>query len=419
MRVIAVLLFAVTFAALHGCGGDETLPADPGDAGSPSVVGKTEGSSSPPANGGDGGTSSSEPPVTCEPFEKGQPITAPDKTWTWVDFDDSLCMNNTKSGIGVNLNSASKDVVIYMQGGNACFNAASCQITANQDGYDAKTFANEVPPAEESVGGKIGNLYLLNRDKPNNIFKDWNYVYIPYCSGDVYAGDKSDVSVGLGKRQFHGYKNIAAFLKRLAPTFPNAGKIFLTGQSAGGFGAAYNYDQFSRAFCPKPIILVDDSGPPMAEEFVPPCLQKHFIETWGVDKTLPKDCAECAKGVQGNGVFIEPFLKYVRQKYMGRELGMISSVHDETIRKFWGFGNRNCLFTEVPQSYPAEKYQAGLEDIRDRYGGPDARLRMFLTPGTFHGMVHADPTTFSNAGVTLQDWLQQVVNDDPAWKNVP
>ncbi|HVH46511.1 MAG TPA: pectin acetylesterase-family hydrolase [Labilithrix sp.] len=415
VRALASVLFLCALAIFVACtgDGDHGAPDNAGDA-STTAPGSSNDSGSSSSGGNDGATA--DPPVTCEAFEKSAPITAPEKTWTWVDFDDSLCMNGSKTGIGVNLNSASKDVLIYLQGGNACFNYASCRITANLDGYNADTFAESVTPSSD--GDNLARVYLFKRDEEKNLFKDWNYVYIPYCSGDVYAGDK-DSFVGLGNRKFRGFRNITAFLKRIAPTFPNAGKILLTGQSAGGFGAAYNYDQFSRAFCPKPVILVDDSGPPMGEEFVPPCLQKHFIETWGIDKTLPPDCAECAERTKKDGVFIEPFLKHVTDKYAGHELGIVSTVHDETIRRFWAFGNNDCAATELPQSYPAEKYQKGLEDVRDRFGGPGSRVRAFLAPGTFHCLVHEDPTTFAVGDLTLRDWLEQAITRDPAWKNVP
>ena len=62
-------------------------------------------------------------------------IMAPDNTWTYVPFPGAVCMNGTPTGIGINKTSASKNLVIFMQGGNACFNLASCGITAHKDGY--------------------------------------------------------------------------------------------------------------------------------------------------------------------------------------------------------------------------------------------------------------------------------------------
>jgi hypothetical protein len=36
----------------------------------------------------------------------GNPITAPEKFWTWVPFADAFCMEGTTTGIGVNLSSS-------------------------------------------------------------------------------------------------------------------------------------------------------------------------------------------------------------------------------------------------------------------------------------------------------------------------
>jgi hypothetical protein len=354
--------------------------------------------------GGAGGSGGGGP--VCG-VEEGEIISAPADTWTWVDFPDSLCMNNTPTGIGVNLSATSDDVVIFLMGGNACFNNVSCAVTANTDGYGAMKFAVEDALAEE----------LFDRTNPANPLRDYSYVFVPYCTGDVHAGDRADVTIGSSTWQFHGYKNMAAFLKRIVPTFKNASKVVLAGVSAGGFGAAFNYDQVATAFCPTPVVLIDDSGPPMGVEFVPACLQKHFVDTWGLAATLPSDCSDC---VNDQGVFMEPMIAHIVGKYPDKTLGLISSEEDETIRRFWGYGENDCAsLPGIPAAYPAAKYTQGLEDLRDRIIGDKARFKAFLVPGTEHVFLDDDPSMVTAGGVTLQTWLTQALNGDPAWDNVP
>ena len=59
----------------------------------------------------------------------GAPITAPAKTWTWVNFPDAVCDDGSPTGIGVSLNPASKDILIFLQGGGACWDYDSCAVS--------------------------------------------------------------------------------------------------------------------------------------------------------------------------------------------------------------------------------------------------------------------------------------------------
>ena len=175
----AALLVSVLSVSLSiGCG-------DSGDTGSGGAG--TGGAGN--AGGSGGGTGA-------------QAIDAPDDTWTWVDFPESMCMNGEATGIGINPTGNRDKVLIFMQGGNACFNLASCTVTANKNGYGAGEFE-----ADESLTSEA-----FDRSNPNNPFADYSYVYVPYCTGDVHAGENSDVMVGGKVRQFHGYKNMTGYL---------------------------------------------------------------------------------------------------------------------------------------------------------------------------------------------------------------
>jgi hypothetical protein len=56
----------------------------------------------------------------------GMPIMATDNTWTWVPFADTKCRSGTPAGIGVNMQSTSKRLMIYLEGGGACFDSQTC-----------------------------------------------------------------------------------------------------------------------------------------------------------------------------------------------------------------------------------------------------------------------------------------------------
>src|SRR5690349_8408075 len=80
------------------------------------------------AGDGDGGSSAGPwdlPSITYE-VDAGDPISAPNETWTFVPVPDAHCGNGTSTGIGVNLTDRSNRVLIFLAGGGACWEAAAC-----------------------------------------------------------------------------------------------------------------------------------------------------------------------------------------------------------------------------------------------------------------------------------------------------
>jgi hypothetical protein len=151
----------------------------------------------------------------------------------------------------------------------------------------------------------------------------------------------------------------------------------------------------------------------MGVDYVPACLQKYFADTWGLENTLCDGC------IQPDGVFMEPFVKHTIEKYGTSNLGLISSTGDDTIRRFWGYGEMDCSQIDgLPPAYDPAKYQAGLVDLRDRIAA-DSTFHLFMIDSTEHVWLDNDPTTVTVDGVTLKDWLVELVDRDPAWGNVP
>jgi len=363
-------------------------------------------------------------------------LVAPDNTWTWVDVPESRCMTDTPTGIGINLNSKSKDVIIYLEGGNACFNTLSCAVTFNKNGYDSTAF-------QKDVDGSSGNMNLttwpaFQRTDPNPL-KDYNYIYVPYCSGDLHAGDVSGVMVGGKTRNFHGFKNMTAYLQRITATFPHPGKVILAGFSAGGFGAALNYDQTAKAFGPDvKVTLIDDSGPPLTgmapggDNYIAACLQKAFNDTWNLSANFPAACTDCKPA---NGVFTEGLARYLSTTYADRNLALLSGTQDATISTFLSYGDMNCANIQGnPGTYPAGYYAAGLADLRDVSTKGDSHFYTYYVDGsgcasmpcpmddpsnpTRHVWLN-DPTGVKSNGVNLTDWINKLIAGDPSLADVP
>jgi hypothetical protein len=373
-------------SSLLGCSSSSTG----GGGGNSTGVDGGSGGSTASDGGGSGGDTSYVAPT-------GAPVTAPDKTWTWVDVPGAKCRDGSAAGFAVNLNSASNKLMIFLEGGGACYNQFTCGV--NPASYDHSKFAG-------TTGG------ILDRSQAANPVADWNFVYVPFCTGDVHGGSAEDVEIpGVpGKQQFVGYKNLGLFLDRIVPTLPKPAQVLHTGDSAGGFGAALTAQLVERKFPPGTnITLLDDSGPAMSKTYVPECLQKGWRTTWGFDQTILKDCgADCPNP---DDYELDWSFHLVKQ-YPKSRGGMIETVDDGIITLFYGYGTNDCAADPAQAATPvtADVFQAGLLDFRAQIKTKGQNFGTFFIPGAKHTWLK-DPTLYTQevGGVKLIDWVTNII----------
>jgi hypothetical protein len=149
-------------------------------------------------------------------------------------------------------------LVVFFEGGGACWDARTC-LGVTPTGPASPTF---VPYGVYQDPRNVGNgpnqfNGLFDLQNPRNPFKDWNFVYIPYCTGDIHAGSAvqlislptpaGPVPIPIHHR---GHDNFMAVLKFMRENFAKPGpqQIFVTGASAGGYGAMLNMPWIEDAF---------------------------------------------------------------------------------------------------------------------------------------------------------------------------
>jgi hypothetical protein len=329
------------------------------------------------------------------PFKPtGDPLTADDMKWTWVDFADTKCRDGSMAGLGLSLNSKSDKLMIYLEGGGACFDLLTC-------------LGN--PTNADSMKGEH-NAGIFARANAKNPVKDWNWIYVPYCTGDVHIGTKDDSNVqDVGPQHFVGRTNLTAFLNRIVPTFAHASQVLLTGVSAGGFGASANAEYVQWAFGDVPVTMVDDSGPTMTTKVVPSCLQKQWREIWGLEGSVLKDCgADCPN----QDDFEIDYTKHVAARSSERMAGLISSTADMVITLFYGYGQNDCMGNAATPVGAAE-FKAGLLEYRDILKTIYPNYGTYYIEDSKHTWIGDDGfyTTVTGANSRpLVDWVADIVN---------
>lgn len=338
-----------------------------------------------------------EPPI-------GAPVVSNGQAWQWVPVAESRCMNGTTTGFGVNFSRGSNRLLIVLEGGGACFDAATCAVgTLHSDGFNEATF--------RAVLVALGSGGTFNRAANNNPFASWNYAFIPYCSGDIHGGD-SERSVVTGRTHV-GYRNMGHFLARIRATFPSMASVVIAGSSAGGFGAAWNYDRTARVFAPTPVHLLDDSGPIFSSMYLKRCLLDQFRAAWNLTNTMPAGCAACRAP---NASMLDT-LRYVIRSHPDRRFGLVSSDWDEVIRTFMSYGYSPLC--NAPGIFPPTEFTAALLELRSSVGGEFSTFKTFMIPGNVHTWLMTDLQFATRVdGVSLAEWSGQLAYGDAQWRDV-
>ncbi len=388
MKIACLVGFQVAALALLGCGSSST--ATPGSDGGPSTPDGGTAASATPEAGADGGGSGPFTTSTLTP-----------ETWSWVPVDGAVCRDGSPTGFGVSMGSATDKLMIYLEGGGACFNAVTCGM--NPATYGKSNFTTDFVGANAAHA----STGIFNRGFAPNPVKDWTFIYVPYCTGDVHAGNQPDQTVAgvTGKQQFVGYVNVGKDLQRIVPSFPGLTQVLLTGVSAGGFGAASDYVQVAKAFGSVPVYEIDDSGPPMPDPYNPKCLLTEQVNLWGFDKTILQDCGSDCSDL---GTFPIDFAKHVGKTYPNVPFGLIESTDDGVITEFFGFGANNCT-AALPTTVSAATFTAGLTAVQsDLQGYPNFGSFIFGAPGAANSTQHTSlggDSTFQNEDTSAVDTL--------------
>jgi hypothetical protein len=211
----------------HGDGGDADGPPDGPDAGD------SDAPVDEPGEGeGDGADEADATPTGL-------------MTLVWLEDAAArglVCNDGTPAGYYVRRGSGegSSRWLIHLEGGGFCYDVASC----DQRQLDLPQFMTSGGwAATKSGDGAQSSSALWNPD-----FHDANHVYLPYCSSDVWSGDR-EASPATGGRHFRGGRILRAVIDALtdpattpSPNLADAGEVLFSGTSAGGIGVQANVD---------------------------------------------------------------------------------------------------------------------------------------------------------------------------------
>ncbi|MBL7558036.1 MAG: hypothetical protein JNM24_19560 [Bdellovibrionaceae bacterium] len=239
--------------------------------------------------------------------------------WEKVVIPEAKCGRGHDYTVFIRRHSTEKLLVEFM-GGGACWNKRTCVTLPTTWVY----------PMIELSQFSI----LTSETNETNPFKDHSNIYFPFCTGDVFTGNR--ISNYDGTKIYHyGYRNIVLALKHLKEkniiAFDQVKDLIVWGASAGGIGALTHANRVA-SYIPetaKKTLIADSPG-------------LHFGPTFWekFDKDAQKDFKTAFNGVQldvdFNDGFVARKMGPVLDYYKDWNVGFLYSVRDWTMSWFFG-----------------------------------------------------------------------------------
>ncbi|MBQ7592079.1 MAG: pectin acetylesterase, partial [Clostridia bacterium] len=153
------------------------------------------------------------------PVLKGEPEIG---KWYEVTVDGAKSSDGSEWH-GIFRKGTENKVVVYFFGGGV-------SITPETSEGGNKFFATNMTAQDFVAQGGIGS------DTEDNPFRDWNFIVIPYATGDFHAG--TGIHEG-NKTVYHtGYSNYSAYVEQVKQYVGEPDTLLVTGFSAGGFATS-------------------------------------------------------------------------------------------------------------------------------------------------------------------------------------
>ncbi len=395
---------------IGGGGGTGGVISSGGSGGGVAIAGSSGDGDGGTSVGGDGGGGAGgvDPFANLAPSTRnpGYPSLAPAVgeplpsgaagTWTYQEVAGAISRDGSPAGFYFKYsNTMSKNLLIYLVGGGACQSSFFCTINPPNKDFSLLAesamdgIANLTGPTPEAQDPRLPRWQSgIFKDDPSNPVKDWNMVYIPYVTGDVFAGNKPNGSVPgvTGTFQFVGRENMKKFIARIVPTFSDAKVVLLTGSSAGGIGALISSPLVVDAFIDQGkgarVFVVDDAGQISDDQYLEVCLQKRWRDIWNLNESFPAECTGCFNA-DGGGI-VAGFLAHLIERYPGNLLGgLVGCNDDEIMEMFFADENDNCTGA-APFSlwnYDQQRFKDGLKDLIDNHM---ERISTYIWAGRLH-----------------------------------
>ncbi len=328
-------------------------------------------------------------------------------TYTFNPADGPVCMRGGEYRASVR-EGASDDLLIFLQGGGACWSDFCLAVTAAPVG--------------------IPSMDLL-RTTPEGPLRDFDVLYLPYCDGSLFAGDRSldENNDGTPDRIHHGLQNLSAALTAGYRRFPRPRRVVLAGSSGGGFGTILAAFLVRYVYPDAPLYVINDSGVGVARTGDDAFLGR-ILDEFGARGFIPSDCTDCTRDGHIIGL-----VRYLLDHDPNVRVAALSSWYDFIIGDLFlrttPTAFRDALAAETGAVHTAhpDRYRRFLYDgsghtalLGTPAGVIGTNLRAVELPPNFASQIGSvrieSMYNLAVEGVTVSQWITAMLaNDGARW----
>jgi hypothetical protein len=310
--------------------------------------------------------------------------------WTKIEpGGETICSTGTPYAFYVHPGAVNR-LVVYFEGGGACWDENTCSNPGLY--YDDSVDDTEDNPANHQQG-------MADLDNPENPFKDWFQVFVPYCTGDIHWGTQTTTYHWGGADHtinHKGFVNVSAVLDWIQTNFAEPEKLFVTGCSAGAYGSVMGAAYLHQLYPDVPLYQLGDAGAGVITESF---FQGGF-PNWGAEQTIPDWIP--ALQIPWQELTMANLYIAGANYYPNDRFAQYNTAHDEDQTFFYqamqGTGDWGQLM------------MASIDEIQDA----TTNFEAYTAPGEIHCITPLDIFyTREVNGVKFVDWLDAMVNDQP------
>ncbi|WP_162910107.1 pectin acetylesterase-family hydrolase [Azohydromonas sediminis] len=301
-----------------------------------------------------------------------------------------------------------KNTVVFFEGGGACWDNLTCSYPiAGLPANVPQFFVPQVAPGTDPATFDG----IFRTDRADNPVRDWNMVYIPYCTGDLHAGSATKTYTSVGNSalglpagvpltiEHRGFDNFMVVLDWMKKNLDRPKNLLVTGSSAGGYGASLNFPYLARAYPQAHLYVVADAS----QGVTTPAWDRFGRSSWNL---------QFAPGAFGPNPAALPsadLLRAAAQSHPRAKVAQFTTTFDEVQILFYGV---------MKQYYPpggacpnpAIDWNQQMITKLVEYDDEVKNFRYYLAGGTYHTLMRS-PLFYTEAstGTPFNEWLRQML----------
>jgi Pectinacetylesterase len=307
----------------------------------------------------------------------------------------TVCSDGSPYRFFVHRGDASR-LLLEFEGGGACWSGATC----GADVYNRRVISD---PEAARQAGQLQGVY--DRNNPENPFKEYTHVYIPYCTGDLHWGnasatymDPAGTSLAI---QHRGAANAATALNWAAENVRSPSQVVVAGCSAGGYGAALWSATIARAYPGARMVQLADS----AAGVVPEGFFSTPFSNWNVSDAWPSFIPGLALDRVDPATLTLPRLYTSIATFFPTASFSQFNTRSDSVQIFFYALSKGSI-----SASDGAEWSARMNANVDQISAENPNFRAYLAPGTEHCVINRPSFyTQSVGGVKFSDWVRTLL----------